>query len=123
MTYPETSVPPGQLPDGCVVVALPDEIDLLNASAVTDLLLTVLNRGASGLIVDMTGTSFCDAAGCRAVIRASGRAKLLGTWIRAVVPAPCVRKVFTLLGADQLVPVCASLDDARSAARAGAGLA
>jgi anti-sigma B factor antagonist len=94
------------------IVALPDEIDLLNASEVGDLLLTVLNRGAAGVIADMTGTRFCDAAGCQAVARAGRRAQLLETWARAVIPHPAVRKTFRLTDADQLISVFATLGDA-----------
>jgi anti-anti-sigma factor len=112
MAHPEISTQPGQVPDGPVIVALPDEIDLLNASEVSDLLLTVLNRGAAGVIADMTRTRFCDAAGCRAVARAGRRAQLLGTWARAVIPHPAVRKAFRLTNADQLIPVFATLGDA-----------
>lgn len=112
MAYPEISTQPGQAPDGPVIVALPDEIDLLNASEISDLLLTVLNRGAAGVIADMTRTRFCDAAGCRAVARASRRAQLLGTWARAVIPHPAVRKAFRLTEADQLISVFATLGDA-----------
>jgi anti-sigma B factor antagonist len=112
MAYPEISTQPGQVPDGHVVVALPDEIDPLNASEVSNLLLTVLNRGAAGVIVDMTRTRFCDAAGCRAVARAGRRAQLLGTWARAVIPHPAVRKVFRLTDADQFISVFATLGDA-----------
>jgi anti-sigma B factor antagonist len=115
MVYPEISTLPGQAPDEPVIVALPDEIDLLNASEVSDLLLTVLNRGAAGVIVDMTRTRFCDAAGCRALARAGRRAQLLGTRARAVIPHPAVRKVLRLTGADQLICVCAAWDEAAPA--------
>jgi anti-anti-sigma factor len=117
MAYREIPSPHGQVPDGCVIVTLPDEIDLFSASAVSDMLLTVLNRGAAGVIADMSSTRFCDAAGCRAVTRANRRAQLLGTWVRAVIPGPAVRKVFRLMGADRLIPVFDTLNDALAATR------
>jgi anti-sigma B factor antagonist len=116
MAYQEILSPRGHVPDGYVVVKLPDEIDLLNVSEVSDMLLTVLNRGAAGVVADMSSTRFCDAAGCRALMRASRRAQLLETWVRAVIPSPSVRRVFRLIGADQLIPVCTTLNDALTAA-------
>jgi anti-sigma B factor antagonist len=112
MAYKEMSAPRGQLADGYVVVKLPGEIDLLNAAEVSDMLLAAVSRAAAGVIADMSRTRFCDVAGCRAVTRASRRAQLLGTWTRAVIPSPVVRRVFRLTGADQLIPVCATMDDA-----------
>ena len=65
MTHPEISAPPRRVAHGHVIVRLPSEIDFLNAPAVSDSLLAVLNYGAAGVIADMTCTRFCDAAGCR----------------------------------------------------------
>jgi anti-sigma B factor antagonist len=112
MSYKPISAGRGQLAAGYLIVELPAEVDLLNAPDVSDMLLSALNRGAAGVIADMSRTRFCDAAGCRAVARVSRRARLLGTWARAVIPSPAVRKVFRLTGADQLIPVCTTLDDA-----------
>jgi anti-sigma B factor antagonist len=112
MAYREIPARLGQPADGYVIVQLPGEVDLLNAPVVSDMLLAALHRGAAGVIADMSRTRFCDAAGCRAVTRASRRAQLLGAWTRAVIPSPAVRRVFRLTGADQLIPVCTTLDDA-----------
>ncbi len=112
MAYREIRAPRGQPADDHVIMELPGEVDLLNAADVSDMLLAALHRGAAGVIADMSRTRFCDVAGCRAVTRASRRAQLLGTWARAVVPSPAVRRVFRLTGADQLIPVCTTLDDA-----------
>ena len=73
----------------------------------------MLNRGAAGVIADMTRTRFCDAAGCRAVARASSRARLLGSSVQAVIANPFVRKVFELTGADQFVCVCSPWTSSR----------
>ncbi len=84
-------------------MSLPGEIDAVNADMVTDTLLTVLNRTGTSVIADMTGTSFCDAAGLRAMVRAHIRARSLGTELRIVVAHPSVRRVFQLTGADWLL--------------------
>jgi anti-anti-sigma factor len=112
MAYKEMSAPRGRLADGYVVVKLPGEIDLLNAAEVSDMLLAAVSRAAAGVIADMSRTRFCDVAGCRAVTRAGHRAQRVGTWTRAVIPSPAVRRVFRLTGADQVIAVCATMDDA-----------
>jgi anti-anti-sigma regulatory factor len=78
-----------------------------------------LNRGAAGVIADMTRTRCCDAAGCRALARAGRRAQLLRTRARAVIPHPAVRKVLRLTGADQLISVCATWDEPAGRAAGG----
>jgi anti-anti-sigma factor len=103
---------PVQFLDGCAVAILPEEIDLANADEVSDTLLALLNRGASGVIADMSGTRFCDAAGVRAIARAHHRAQSLGAWLRVVIVHPAVRKVFRLTGVDGMVRVCPVLRQA-----------
>ncbi len=82
---------------------LPGEIDAVNAAAVTDTLLAVLNRTGASVIADMTGTTFCGAAGIRAIVRAHIRARALGTELRVVITHPAIRRAFQLTGADGLV--------------------
>jgi anti-anti-sigma factor len=112
MAYPEIPVPlPVQTRTGYLIVPLPEEIDLFNAPAARDSLLTALTQEARWVIADMTWTRFCDAAGCRAVAHAGNRARQLGVRFQAVAPNPSVRKVFRLIGADELVEVCLSFGD------------
>src|ERR1700733_12081415 len=56
------------------VVTAAGEIDLTNAEGPRDVLLSALNAGARGLVVDMTSTTFLDSAGVAALVRASRRA-------------------------------------------------
>jgi anti-sigma B factor antagonist len=98
--------------DGIAVVTLPAEIDLTNASLAGGTLLTVLNRGASGVIADMSGTSFCDAAGVRAIVRAHQRALLLDSWLRVIITHHAVWRTFRLVGADSVLRIYPALDSA-----------
>jgi anti-anti-sigma factor len=91
------------------VVTLPEEIDAVNADMVTDTLLTVLNRTGASVVADMTGTTFCDAAGVRAIIRAHIRARSLDTGLRVVLTSPVVRRIFQLTRVDGLVRVYPAL--------------
>jgi anti-anti-sigma factor len=89
--------------DGFTIAVLPTEIDIANAAAVSDTLLALLDQGASGLVVDMTGTRFCDVAGVRAIVRAHCHARSVGGWVRVVAPDHRVRKIFAVTGAEDMV--------------------
>ena len=91
------------------VATLPVEIDIANAGQVREDLLTVLNRGPDLLIVDMTGTTFCDSAGVNALVRAYKRADACGARMRLVVSAPAVRRVLAVTGVDRLIGTCPSV--------------
>ena len=97
------------------VVALPEHIDVSNASQIREELLWVINRGAVALIADMTGTLSCDHSGADAVMRAYQRALASGTQLRLVVTAPIVRRVLEVSGLDRLIPVYPSLEAATAA--------
>ena len=97
------------------VVALPEHIDVSNASQIREELLWVINRGAATLIADMTATLSCDHSGADAVMRAYQRALASGTQLRLVVTAPIVRRVLGINGLDRLIPVYPSLEAATAA--------
>lgn len=91
------------------VITLPVEIDISNADRVREDLLSVLNRGAKTLVVDMGGTTFCDSAGVNALVRALKRATANGTEMRLVVSAPGVQRVLAITGVDRLMDVYPSV--------------
>lgn len=98
--------------DGLTVAELPAEIDVTNSDDVRDTLLALLNWEPSGLVADMSGTSFCDASGARAVVRAHRRAQALGTQLSVVITHPVVLRVFKLSGADAMLRIYPALGEA-----------
>jgi anti-sigma B factor antagonist len=94
------------------VVTAPGEIDLTNAEGLRDALLSALNAGAAGLIVDLTSTTFLDSAGITALVRAARRATATDATLRLAVTAPPVLRVLSLVGLDRLIEVHPSLADA-----------
>jgi PAS domain S-box-containing protein len=97
------------------VVALPEHIGISNAGQVREELLSVINRGATTLIADMTATITCDHAGADAVVRAWQRAAVSGTELRLAVTAAGVSRVLGLRGLDRLVSAYPSLEAAMAA--------
>jgi anti-anti-sigma factor len=92
------------------VVTMPAEIDAMNADEIRDALLAATGNGATTLIIDMSGTTFCDSAGVHAVIAAYKQAAGTGVEVRLV--ATTVRRVFRLIGADQLMLTFPTLEAA-----------
>src|ERR1700689_2388082 len=82
------------------VVTAAGEIDLTNAEGLRDALLSALNAGALGLVVDMTTTTFLDSAGVTALVRASRRAAASDATLRLAVTAAAVLRVLNLVGID-----------------------
>lgn len=97
------------------VVVLPEHIDLSSAGQIREELLSVINRGAAALIVDMTATVSCDYAGADALVRVYQRAVVSGTELRLVVTAQIVRRVLGLSGVDRLVSIYPSLESSMAA--------
>jgi anti-anti-sigma factor len=94
------------------VVTATGEIDLTNAEGLRDALLSALNAGAAGLVVDMCGVAFLDSAGVTAVVRASRRAAASEATLRLAVTAAPVLRVLNLVGIDQMIEVYPSVDEA-----------
>jgi anti-sigma B factor antagonist len=91
------------------VISLPVEIDLSNADQIREDLLTLVNRGAATLVVDMGGTTFCDSAGVNALVRALKRATANGTGMRLAVSTHAVRRVLDITGVDHLIDIYPSV--------------
>jgi anti-anti-sigma factor len=93
-------------------VTLPEHIDVSNVDRIREQLLGLVNRGASPLIADMTGTVSCDQAGAGALLRVYQRASANGTRLRVVVAAALVRRVLEVAGLDRLVSIYPSVEAA-----------
>jgi anti-sigma B factor antagonist len=112
--------PPTSLPtwhtSRYVVVTLPVEIDLANSSDVKAQLLQVLEAGGAGavpLIVDLTGSRFCDSTAVNALVQTHTRAVALGRGMYAAVnPEGPVRTVFDVTALPVLIQTCDDLGSA-----------
>jgi len=97
------------------VVVLPEHIGQANAGQVSEELLSVINRGADPLIVDMTGTISCDYTGADALLRARQRAVSSSTEVRLAVADPIVRRTLNLSGLNRMISIYPSLEAAIAA--------
>jgi anti-sigma B factor antagonist len=91
------------------VMTLPVEVDISNAELVRQELLSVVAQGASLVIADMTGTTFCDSAGVTVLVRVVRQATAQGSGLRLAASAPAVTRVLALTGVDKLIEVYPSV--------------
>ncbi len=96
-----------------VIVILPAEIDADNQGNVRELLESACLAGGTTVIADMTGTTFCDSAAFRMLIRAHQDAAARGVRLHlAVTTGGVVSRMLRLLDLGQLLSVYPSLDAA-----------
>ncbi len=104
--------------DGLTVVTAPAEIDITNAGLLREALLTAAAGGPPVVIVDMTGTEFCDSTGLNVLVRALRQAEQSATELILVVRASAVRRMLTVSGVGGMFQTYDSLAEAADAVRA-----
>jgi anti-sigma B factor antagonist len=98
-----------------VIVTFPAEVDLTNSAAATADVFDALSSH-SLVIVDMSGTTFCDSSGMRMLLVARNHAGVSGSVLRIVItPGSAVARSLTVLGMSSMLPIYDSLHDARQA--------
>lgn len=113
---------PFQMVGGVPVITAPTEIDTTTAGQLRAILFEWHTRGHATVVVDMTGTRFCDSAGLRELVRAHKRARAEGGELRLVLPADgAVPRVFTVTGLDRFIPHFAALEQALAQIPANGG--
>ena len=110
-----------QMIGGVPVVTAPDEIDTTTAGELRAILFEWHSRGHTTVVVDLTGTQFCDSAGLRELVRAHKRAVADGGGLRLVTLADgAFLRIFTIIGLDGIIPHFATLKQALAEVRAAA---
>lgn len=87
-----------------IVVTAPAEVDMVNAGSLSDQL-TAICGSPDVITVDMTGTTFCDSAGARALVRAAQVSAASGGELRLAIGNSPVRRILQLNGLDQVASV------------------
>lgn len=102
--------------NGVPVVTAAVEVDATNAQDLRDAIVTALSAGAERLIVDMSGTEFCDSTGLNVLVRAHKRLEEAGGELLLVATEPTLLRIFKVTGMDTMFHLFASLDEALVAA-------
>ena len=93
------------------VVTMPTEMDVTNASDISDLLAAVIGQSPEVITADMTATVFCDSSGVNALARARELADAGGSELRLALGGSPTARIIQLLGLDQIVPVYRDVEE------------
>jgi len=98
------------------VASIGGEVDMSNADRLLDELMAHVGS-APWLVIDLTGCSYLDSAGLRAIARVDLRSRDVGAGLRLVVdPAGAIDRVLTMTRMSEILTVDRSLADALESA-------
>lgn len=97
---------------GAVVLVLHGEADLHAAPQLRDRLRMVMDGGSSGVVVDLTDTSFVDSTSLGVLLGGLKRQREDGGEMRIVVSRPEIRRIFEITLLDQVFPLHETRADA-----------
>ena len=91
--------------DAGAVVWASGDVDTNVAETFQDVMLAVMRRHNPLLLLDLSGVSFMDCAGLRALVLIQRRAGMRGGSLSLIAESPAVRRIIDLLGVRDLFPV------------------
>jgi anti-anti-sigma factor len=94
------------------VVELTGEADLNDSGALRDLLAAESGNQAGTLVLDVSGLLFMDSAILHVILVAGRTMAAGGGTLALAAPREPVRRILSLTGADQLLPVYGSVTEA-----------
>ncbi len=101
--------------NGVVVATLSGEIDLSNATEITDALLGGVPNEALGLVIDLSNVSYLDSAGVRMLAELDHRLGWRAQSLRVVAPETSrSRRVLVIAGLERVLSLETSVDAART---------
>ena len=102
---------PGARP-GQVVVSVTGDVDMHSESQLRDELVRLTEASARQLVLDFSGVEFMASAGVHVLLEMSARLEAAGGSLALACVHPMVARVMSLTGADELVPVLATVGEA-----------
>jgi anti-anti-sigma factor len=98
--------------DGYTIVTISGEIDIARTPLLREQLLGLLRPGASRLVVDLSGVTFCDASGLAVLVGIARRVGLLDGILRLAAPTPLMSTVLRFTGLDSRFEIFATVPEA-----------
>ena len=81
------------------------DVDTNAAETFQDMMQSVMRRHSASLLLDLSGVSFMDCAGLRALLLTQRRAGMRGGSVSLIAESPAVRRIIDLLGVRDVFPV------------------
>jgi anti-sigma B factor antagonist len=107
---------PVSVRDGLAVVTTPEEIDISNAGLMREALLAAAATAQPVIVVDMSGTEYCDSTGLNVLVRALEQADQDGAQLRLVMGGTALQRILTVTGVVGLFRIYETLGQALEAA-------
>jgi anti-sigma B factor antagonist len=98
-----------QLGSGAPVVSVMGEVDVATAPALEQTLRSVAEDRTDEVIVDLTGCSFLESRGLRALVASRGRLERSNRRLALVLSNPSVLRIFQITRFDELFAIYPSL--------------
>jgi anti-sigma B factor antagonist len=98
--------------NGVPVVRAAVEVDATNADDLRSAILSAMAAGPDRLVVDMSGTEFCDSTGLNVLVRAHKRLEDAGGELLLIAREPTLLRIFKVTGMDTMFHLYSSLDEA-----------
>lgn len=115
MTMPEALTIDVRHQPGHVLVAVAGEVDISTAPQLREQLAGLAGKGRP-LIIDLDRVNFIDASGLGVLAGTAKRAAAHGTSLHVVAARPHTRRLFSITGLDQHIPLTRTLAEALTAA-------
>jgi anti-anti-sigma factor len=97
--------------DAGAVVWASGDVDTNVAETFQDVMLAVMRGHSALLLLDLSGVSFMDCAGLRALLLTQRRAGMRGGSVSLIAESPPVRRIIDLLGVRDVFPVRGRLSE------------
>jgi anti-sigma B factor antagonist len=97
--------------DGATLVAISGEVDVCTEAQLQQALLQLIREHPAGLMLDVSGLSFMDCAGLRALLVTRRRAEMRGVFLRLIATSAPVRRIIELTGAQEALAMERSTSD------------
>jgi anti-anti-sigma factor len=91
-------------PDGHATAVIRGELDAATADAAREYVANVIARSRGAVEVDLTGLSFCDARGLRALVGMAACARSNGRRLKLTGTRPGIVKIMRITGVDANFP-------------------
>ena len=97
--------------DGGTIVAISGEVDVCTEAQLQQSLLRIIRERPANLMLDVSGVSFMDCAGLRALRATLRRAEMRGVYLRLIATSAAVRRIIELTGAQEALAIDRSTTD------------
>ena len=105
---------------GPVVIAVHGQADLHTAPELRSAITAAIDRGANGLVIDLSEATFIDSMTLGVLLGAVKRLRPSGGKVTIVCVDPHIRRIFEITLLDRVFSLHPTRDDARSIVNGGA---